>query len=335
MHDVARRTDANRESKGRTLSGSTELIDTRMAEVAQRIVESSAFERLHYRHSIAKLARRLQNSRSQNLYFFITDLGGFASDSERALALGGSLAHALDLQASGSFSYVLDAALDQLQEHARLVAFDLDYHEALRDALLQRDIFRDSVIMDQRDSHDLPRHQQLSQDHQSFGVGLQRALSQICEASQTISDAFFRNFDLNFSEALNAALDLSAVRESIYDLTLIDTFVVARVISFEAAYCSDGFDRLTHIEITFRSGSLAGSGARLEAAAHDFRGEDLRRAPLEGFDLAWIRWDEHTEWPESWADRIRNASTETPKGSGQYVVLPAPERDSVMTLVGS
>ncbi|MFJ8159026.1 hypothetical protein [Streptomyces sp. NPDC094468] len=62
---------------------------------------------------------------------------------------------------------------------------------------------------------------------------------------------------------------------------------------------------------------------QLKRAASDFRGADLRRARLREADLAWLKWDERTKWPQEWQERIENASVEQPEGSGQYIVLPA------------
>ncbi|GAA3857512.1 hypothetical protein [Streptomyces sedi] len=51
----------------------------------------------------------------------------------------------------------------------------------------------------------------------------------------------------------------------------------------------------------------------LTMAASDFTGADLTRTSPEHFNLARLRWDQHTKWPTpDWAQRMRRASAEHP-----------------------
>ncbi|MFD9286098.1 hypothetical protein ACFWD7_54755 [Streptomyces mirabilis] len=61
--------------------------------------------------------------------------------------------------------------------------------------------------------------------------------------------------------------------------------------------------------------------AELRAFTDDFISADLRRADLRGVDMTGVRWSAQTLWPaELDVEELRNRSTESPMGSGIFVV---------------
>ncbi|MFC8833328.1 hypothetical protein ACFT8V_09035 [Streptomyces griseoincarnatus] len=80
------------------------------------------------------------------------------------------------------------------------------------------------------------------------------------------------------------------------------------------------------------SRELAEACRHLDWAANGFMSADLRGAELTSVDLSWVQWNEETQWPEAWAQRVRRASVEQPPGSAMYVVLPEDHRASAEVL---
>ncbi|MFJ4536076.1 hypothetical protein ACIP39_08875 [Streptomyces tibetensis] len=58
----------------------------------------------------------------------------------------------------------------------------------------------------------------------------------------------------------------------------------------------------------------------LDEVSDDYSGADLRDADLESANLSWLRWDEETRWPLTWASQIRRMSIEV--SPGHWVVQP-------------
>lgn len=107
------------------------------------------------------------------------------------------------------------------------------------------------------------------------------------------------------------------------DLTLVRALTGVCAFAVVGALARDLVGSGSREEITGFCDLLPGAVRRLQGAAKDFRGADLRTASLEEADLSWLRWHEHTtRWPEDWTERIRRMSVEQPEGSGEYVVLP-------------
>lgn len=64
-------------------------------------------------------------------------------------------------------------------------------------------------------------------------------------------------------------------------------------------------------------------------AASDFTGTDISDVNFTNVNLAWLRWNHETQWPDSdFAHRVRKASVEHPPGTGIFVVLPQFDHDS-------
>ncbi|MDT0310038.1 hypothetical protein RM780_24235 [Streptomyces sp. DSM 44917] len=56
--------------------------------------------------------------------------------------------------------------------------------------------------------------------------------------------------------------------------------------------------------------------SQLRRAVHEFRGADLRGAPMSrDVPLDGIRWDDSTRWPPEWAERVRQASVRSDDGT--------------------
>ncbi|MFF3555025.1 hypothetical protein ACWD4V_18020 [Streptomyces tsukubensis] len=72
---------------------------------------------------------------------------------------------------------------------------------------------------------------------------------------------------------------------------------------------------------------LSRTVGRVQDAACDFRGEDLRVVELDDVPLAGVRWNTATTWPQEWEDRIRRVSS--PSAPGTYVIKAEPEPSSV------
>ncbi|WP_189702923.1 hypothetical protein [Streptomyces anandii] len=69
----------------------------------------------------------------------------------------------------------------------------------------------------------------------------------------------------------------------------------------------------------------------LNEISDDYGGADMRDVDLDDVDLSWLRWDEETQWPPTWATRIRRMSIEM--SPGHWVVQPIDTTEDVELLV--
>ncbi|MEV7325658.1 hypothetical protein [Streptomyces sp. NPDC093970] len=168
-------------------------------------------------------------------------------------------------------------------------------------------------------TRDLTRTLARARDFDHTGA---RALDRVIEHARTRTLDHARTLDLDHARAL--ALDLASDLARALDLTfssdLARALDLASDIALDLSLTLD-LGRARDFELTLLDDPAAAT-EQLKRAASDFQGADLRRARLQEADLAWLKWDEHTTWPEEWQERIENASVEQPEGSGQYIVLP-------------
>ncbi|MFF3327598.1 hypothetical protein [Streptomyces sp. NPDC002889] len=149
------------------------------------------------------------------------------------------------------------------------------------------------------------------------------------------SRAIDRALGNNCDRTLDRALDLAIANSR----DLAEGLTRARVLGFGGFDNGIEFDPVSitdRARLLERGRGLANSLARelgtactnLADAASDFTGVNITVADATDIDLAWLRWDDNTQWPNrEWADRMRRASVEHPPGSGTYIVLPLTDRD--------
>lgn len=289
--------------------------------VIERIIESPAPQRLHHRKTINQFASiietRHQNDYGLDSFFAIALYLASAHDNALHLATALDRTHArariLERTFAPDDARSLAAALDRARTGAKDLEHNLDRVYALG-------YIRDVDFARARNlAHDLARDRAFARD---LAHSLARDLSRARDVSRAlIPDLdFTRNIGRRHDLARNLARDLALARDDAVDraLTLDPTY------SGRYAVIRD-LD-LGHA-LTLQTVDPSITAARLKQAASNFQGADLRHARLEEADLAWITWDESTQWPPDWRQRIKNASVEQPEESGQYVVLPAFDND--------